>query len=260
MSLFPADRLFVSLSPDSVAVARIRGRFRPRLIERHVVKKEDPLKALPDALQALAKGRLDVSVVLSNRYVRYATVPYDPQISGLEESLAMARFHFSRIHGERARGWDIRISDAPTGASRLACAIDGDVVPKLRTALEAFPGIRLVSLQPYLMAAFNHWRASIAGKEMWLVLPEAQNLCIAYVGPAGWLAATSVAGETTDADLALALQRARMRLEGAMPVAFIQGPAAPSITGWAVSRLASPSFRGFSNESDGTWDMALCAA
>ena len=120
-----ADRLYVALAPESVAMVRVRGLFRPKLVSKTLLAC-DPhfgaqpwdgaLEALQRALAEFAAEPLRATVVLSNRFMRYAVVPFDAKLSGPDEELAHARFHFTKIHGERAKGWDLRLSDAPRGA------------------------------------------------------------------------------------------------------------------------------------------------
>ncbi len=80
-------------------------RLRRRALARgrgHARRRDEPLR----------RERMNVTVVLSNHFVRYAVVPFDSAVSGAsEEELALARFHFTKIHGERAKGWEVRMSE-----------------------------------------------------------------------------------------------------------------------------------------------------
>ena len=90
---------------------------RSRIVDKKVVEC-DPgfgaapwqgaLAALEPALAPLLAERVDATVVLSNHFVRYAVVKPETTLSGEEEALGHARFHFTRVYGERARGWDLR--------------------------------------------------------------------------------------------------------------------------------------------------------
>ena len=61
---------------------------------------------------AALRGRVDVTVVLSNHFVRYAVLPAQDGAATPEEELALARFQFAKIHGERAKGWEVRVCEA----------------------------------------------------------------------------------------------------------------------------------------------------
>ena len=53
------------------------------------------------------------------------------------EELALARFHFAKVHGERANGWDIRVGAGARGAPRLASAVDAGLIEALRARFPA---------------------------------------------------------------------------------------------------------------------------
>jgi len=155
-----------------------------------------------------------VTVVLSNRLVRYAVVPFDAQVSGAEEELALARYHFVRVHGERAKSWELRLDEAPPGAPRLASAIDAGLPAAIRAAF-AGSGARLASIQPYLMAAFNRSRRALARESAWLALAEGGRACLALATREGWqyVQSVRVEGET----IAQVLEREALRIGAPAP-------------------------------------------
>jgi len=249
-----ADRLLISLAPNAVAFVRLR---RGKVLLKKHFPAEKPVEALRSTIASFGKERMRATVVLSNSYVRYAVVPYDAAVSGPEEELAMARFHFSRLHGDRAKGWDLRLSDGPAGAARLASAVDTGLVASIRGCFPAGSGVKLVSLQPYLMAAYNRWRDAIAKEDAWLLLPEPEGACLAYATRAGWLSARTFKSENDL--LAESLEREQLRLAAAPRAVLVPGvpPAAPA--GWKLSRLSLPPLDGYSPLDDGAYGMALCA-
>lgn len=258
MSRLWADSLLVSLAPERVAFARLRGRLRPELVSKNAVSSDQPLEVLRTAIAALGKERLRASVVLSNRYLRYVVVPFDASVSGPEEELALARYHFSRIHGERVKDWDLRLSEGPPGATRLACAVDAGLIGEIRGCFPPASGAKLVSIQPYLMAAYNRWRDAIADEDAWLLLPEAEGACLAYASRAGWRAARTLQCHD-DAALAESMQREQLRVDGAPRAALVHGEPSPAPAGWKLQRLALPPLEGYSPLDDGAYAMALCA-
>lgn len=254
MSRLWADRLLISLAPNAVAFVRLRWR---KLIVKKFLESENPVGTLRSTIASFGKERMRATVVLSNSYVRYAVIPYDAAVSGPEEELAMARFHFSRVHGERAKGWDLRLSDGPAGTARLASAIDAGLVASIRGCFPGGSGVKLVSLQPYLMAAYNRWRGALAKEDAWLMLPEPDGACLAYATRAGWLAARSFKSENDL--LTEKLEREQLRIAAAPRAVLVPGvpPAAPA--GWKLSRLSLPPLDGYSPLDDSTYGMALCA-
>lgn len=146
------------------------------------------LRLAPDGLddfeKSLPKGKLDLTVVLSNHFARYTIVAPQADASA-EEELALARFQFAKIHGERARGWEVRISRAGDGP-RLACAIDASLLERLKTCFPKAGKARLASVQPALMAVYNAARKRIPREGAWLLLTEPGRSCLARVAAKGW--------------------------------------------------------------------------
>jgi hypothetical protein len=142
--------------------------------------------------------RAEVTVILSNHFVRYAVVPDDSAATD-DEALALARFHFTKIHGERAKGWEVRLSDG------LACAIDAALLAGLKGM---FP--KLASVQPALMAAYNGARKRIAREGAWLVLAEAERVCVARLGAERWASVHNA----RESDWERTLERERSRASG----------------------------------------------
>ena len=167
------------------------------------------LRLVPGGLEAfereVPKGRVDVTVVLSNHFARYAIVPRQDGASA-EEELALARFQFAKIHGERARGWEVRISRRGDGA-RLACAIDAAVLERLKACFLKTGRARLVSVQPYLMAAYNRVRGRIPREGAWLLLTETGRSCLARLAAKGWASVHN--GPETDPERLIERERSR---------------------------------------------------
>ena len=140
-----------------------------------------------------------VTVVLSNHLVRYAVVPWSNALGTPAEEEAYVRHYFAKIHGERAKGWEVRVSDG------LACAIDAALLAELRKIVP-----KLVSVQPALMAAYNGARKRIPREGAWLVLAEAQRVCVARLAAERWASVLNA----READWEQALERERSRASG----------------------------------------------
>jgi hypothetical protein len=157
--------------------------------------------ALEDLTGRIAglRTRVDVSVVLSNHFVRYAVLP--EQDATPEEELALARFMFAKIHGERAKAWEVRVSE------QLACAIDAALLEGLKACFPKSGKARLVSVQPYLMAAFNRARRRIPPEGAWLLLAERGRTCLARLARRGW--ASVYSGPETEGEELIERERSR---------------------------------------------------
>jgi hypothetical protein len=212
VSLSWRERIFVALEPHAVHAVR------PKTGEKRSVAAFSP-----EALKELVAGwpRAHATAVVSNRLVRYAVVPRSAEVSGDAEELELARHHFLRVHGERSRDWDVRFS-RETG---LASAVDRSLIEELKSVL------RLRSLQPYLMAAFNRLRPRVPKEGAWIVLPEAQATCVALYTKGAW-AGVSVSRATSDE----AIERERMRMGSAQAPNTVLTP--PGSGGHAMAMSA----------------------
>jgi hypothetical protein len=167
--------------------------------------------AVPGGLAALRElPPCRLTVVLSNRLVRYLVVPWNDALEGEAEEQAYLRHHFGRIHGERAKEWVFRWSEG------LASAVDKTVLEALKSALPRRGKAKLVSIQPELMAAFNRARGAVPPKGAWLVLPDEERACVALHVRGKWLAVQTARGEWQ-----ALLERERHRVAGDSPSTVI---------------------------------------
>lgn len=233
MSRLWPERLAVSFEPHRLAFARRSGR---RVVEVEPSHGPEAWRAALDALKHEVqcwRGRIDVSVVLSNRFVRYAVVPQGGGAATTEEELALARFQFARIHGDLVKGWEVRFSPDATGP-QLACAIDSALIEGLRACFPRGGRARLVSVQPYLMTVYNRWRGRIPREGAWLLLAERDRVCLARLAAKGWGAVQSVSGPAdTPSDWTSLIERERKRAgsEALPSLALVRPPTRPDLLG-----------------------------
>jgi hypothetical protein len=146
------------------------------------------LDALPEVLKA-HRGS-EASVVLADQFARYALLPWNEAVKTSDQWLALARHRFSALHGAVAAEWDVKITEtAPMGA-RLACAVDRELIERLASAFVG-SGVHLVSVQPFLVAAFNRIRRTIGNGSCWIVVEEPGRLTLALIARGTWVAIRS---------------------------------------------------------------------
>lgn len=183
----------------------------------------EPWQGALARLQALDLGRSRVTAELSNSFVRYALVPWNDALSTPAEEEAYVRHHFAKVHGERAKGWAVRASEAGAGAPRLASAVDKALIDALRKAFEGKKA-KLVSVQPALMRRFNAARKAVPAAGAWFVLAEPERACIALHGGRHWRSVQNAKGGWR-----AALERERHRVDGAAPsLVLLMGAEAPA--------------------------------
>lgn len=147
--------------------------------------------ALPalDPVLAERKGA-EASVVLADAFARYVLLPWNETLKSAEQWLALARHRFAGLHGARAAEWEVKVSETAPGGARLACAIDKELLEQMKGKFSAAE-LRLVSVQPFLVAGYNRIRASVGGGSCWVVVEERGRLTLVLIERGAWLAIRS---------------------------------------------------------------------
>jgi hypothetical protein len=129
------------------------------------------------------------SVILADHFVRYVLLPWSDTLKTHEQWLALARHRFCAIHGPLANEWEIKFAETAPSGPRVACAVDRELVEELGTQFFS-NGVRLASVQPYLVAAFNRVR-HMTGGSCWMVIEEPGRLTLALFLRGVWVAIRS---------------------------------------------------------------------
>lgn len=199
MSRLLRNQLRVGLTPDRLFLAGRRRGFH-RTADRSemmmVEAAKDPgdwqpaVEALPSAIALSELHRPEVTVVLSNHFVRYALLPANDALKRDDEWLALARHRLAAVHGAAAGNWAVRVSAAKGGGERIVSAADAALIDAVRTRV-AECGAKLASAQPNLMTTFNALRKDIGEQSCWLVIKETGRLTLALIEKGTWRAVRS---------------------------------------------------------------------
>lgn len=133
-----------------------------------------------DEFRVLAPRRAPLVAILSNHFVRYAVLPASSDLVSEAEWLAYARHEFATTYGSASADWDIRICATGRAGPKVASAVDRALLESLRKV----PA--LVSVQPYLMAAFNARRKVLRRSTSWFVLQEPGRVTLALFTGGVW--------------------------------------------------------------------------
>ncbi|MBV8308472.1 MAG: hypothetical protein JO274_13420 [Gammaproteobacteria bacterium] len=193
MSPLWRDEVGAYLSPHHLCLVRMQRGVQPRLAAEHErrfenVKDESwsgPVEAL-GALLAQEPWRASrIHIVLADHWARYAIVPWVAALSSSEERIAHGRQLLGSMYGEAVSGWEVRISEAPPRAPRVACAISGELIAAVRSVCLA-QGCRVLSLQSQLVASYAAWRHALPLANAWFVSIEQGSMAAARVARHGW--------------------------------------------------------------------------
>jgi hypothetical protein len=197
VSLLWRNHLRISLCPDRLVLASYaRGLRAGKAKNSQTLVESNPnqpewrgaVDALPQVLTAFR--RHDVSVVIADQFVRYALLPWNAALKIEEQWLTLARHRLGSVHGTAAADWDIKLTETAPQGPRLACAVDRELVSELAAKFVA-ANARLISVQPFLVAAFNRIRSTIGNGSCWLVIEEPGRLTLAFIQHGVWVAIRS---------------------------------------------------------------------
>lgn len=266
------DQIRISLSPSHVALLRFGKGLKPRLTAKTAVACQAVADDAPwsGALTALA-GLLnkpewqhaDATVVVSNGFARFQLLPWNENITSAEEQRSFARHKLAAVYGDSSE-WEIRIAEGNAGTENLACGMHLKLLDSI-TACCSNQGVRLRSLQPYLMAAYNRVRQELAQGNIWLAVTEPQRVCIMRLENGAWrsIHCRSLDADNTLAALVTVLER-EQQLAGLAEQTHRTLLYAPGVTSASLASIAATKFQliGPSSESSLDWrtDFPLAMA
>lgn len=273
MSLLSLDRVRIALAPDKVAVLlETRGR-RPKVVAKavwHCQPAPSDGNSWHAAARVLAQGLvqlkatgMETTAILSNHFVRYAVLPWSGNIASPEERMAMARIIFERDFGTAAGGWSIRVDGGGYGQACLASAVDASL-PESISDICAAAGVRLASVQPYLMSVFNQYRRRLRVQGFCLVVAERGKACILMGRQGEWHAIRSLVLRDHPGQDLLSLVRREILVTG-LPVPaqiYLHAPGEPAVAQAVpqeadVETLELPARADFSAHPAGDYGMAM---
>ena len=181
--LWRKKQLRIGLGPDRIYVSDSRA------IE---LAANDGSWNAPVEMLAASLGGMkgEAAVVLADQFVRYALLPYNETLKTREQWLALATHRFNTLHGPRAAEWQITVTETAPQGPRLACAVDRALVTQLMDVF-AKANMRLASVQPFLVAAFNRIRKTVGNGSCWIVVEETGRLTLALIQCGMWIAIRS---------------------------------------------------------------------
>ena len=194
MSLLWRNRIQIVLAPSRVTLVRLGRGIARQVVDKRILPVpstagatpwEAAVKATKTALNSFKNAPADVKVVVSNHFAHFLLLPQTGALDGAAERDAYARLQFGKAFGVAAEDWAIQIDTSGNGTADVACATERALIDSLHEACAAADH-RLVSVQPYLMAAFNTWRKQFDGEHVWLVLVEPEKLCLAVFRRGQW--------------------------------------------------------------------------
>ncbi|MDP3512118.1 MAG: hypothetical protein Q8S20_05150 [Sulfuritalea sp.] len=219
MSPSPTSRaglgLAIGLCPDAVGIVRLGGWRHARVDGHELVAVGEPgtdglaaLAALENWLQQnrpAASGlrpwfSAPAHVVLSDRLVRYARVPWSGGALSRQEEDELSVACFEERYGDMS-GWTLRNDVSRYGQGRLATAVPSALMDGLRRVLKAHR-LDCRAVSPYFVVCWNLWRRDVAranGKAAAMfAVADAGTAVVGVVDATGWRSLRSLRMGTED--------------------------------------------------------------
>lgn len=176
--------LRVVLCPDKVHVlGRTKGRHSaislqvtlPCCSADHSVPWQAALQTFGYWLKENPQPRARACFILSNRFVRYALVPWANEVNSSQEELALAQAVLADIYGELIDGWYIATADTGYQQPKLAAAIDSELLKSLSLLCDV-SSLSLNSIRPWLTVAYSHFLPQLEAASGLFAVEEANQL------------------------------------------------------------------------------------
>lgn len=274
MSLLWRDQVRVLLCPDRLVVVRLARGLRRRVVAKQIVPCagagadwRPALSALEQVLKQAAWQNAKATVVLSGWFASYLLLPPSDAILDDQEGRALAQHVCTRTYGDAAASLELRLSEASLRGGTVVSCVEKDLLGALRSAF-AGSSLKLTSVQPALMGAFNAWRGKRGSEAQWFALVESGTLCLALLHRGDWrcLRVKRLAGDWAQ-ELQMLLRREQLSNAIAQEakmvfVCLAEGSEAalPPAEGWSFRHLQLPRVAGFAPHVDGHYGLALAGA
>jgi hypothetical protein len=193
VSLLLRDELRVVLGRDQMQIVRLSRTLTFKGWQYQVVDKQyisfdvglevawsKALGKLEKVLSKYVVKPMSASIILSNHYVRYSIVEVDKAITSEDEQIAYVKHRFGQLYGPSADSWELKLDQEYPNASFLACAIESRLITELRGLFE-LANVKLISIQPCLMTAYNQCQQVFENRNVWFIIFEHGYLSIVWL-------------------------------------------------------------------------------
>ncbi len=199
MSPLWRDEIGLFMAPKRVVMARMKRGVRPvNVAERNIAvdtrethQWEAAIATLEHCLEDEIWHEANVRLVLADHWARYVIVPWSDELSSEAERMQHARLCMANTFGDIVSQWTVTVSESAPGTAQVACAIPSALLERIRMLTEP-RGLRIKSVQPHLIAAFNGWRARLPRGGAWFVTLDEGSLAAAHFTATQWDCVRSV--------------------------------------------------------------------
>lgn len=192
MSPLWRDQIHVFLAPGRVDWVRLKRGLKPVQTAKAAVfcepAADEPIWAAAlRQLENILKEAIgaEVSVILSNHFLRYVALPPQSEITTPEEVKSYADFRMREVYADRIDSWILSISDWNPASGAICAAIPRNLMEQLE---QLAPGYRckIKTLEPYLASVYDRWQAQLKGDKVYFAVIETGRICLAITYHGMW--------------------------------------------------------------------------
>lgn len=242
------SRLVVLIAPGQISLFKLGRGMQPRLLASHEEAIESSMLSPPwgglaeklaELLSAPEWRAPEADIVLSNRLVKHAVVPFNDQLKKYSEQEGFARHVLTKTYGSAAAQWELRLHHQGGGGPTLVGAVERALLESLGQACAAHQ-VKVRSVTSRFMHVFNHHRKLFQPAPSWLAVSEPSHTLLALVS-GGKIISVSGAGSDALADLPVLLDRENLAsdLPHACKAVYLDAPegALPADSGYDITRF-----------------------
>jgi hypothetical protein len=182
------DEIGIFLGPTKVVLARMKKGLRPKCVAEQGVSVEtahcgDWQPAVDEMRRQLRNDlwhSANVRFVVSDHWARYAVLPWSADLTRLAERETHARLILKNTYGDVADDWAISIGESPPRTASVVSAIPIRLISELQDLVAVFK-LRLTSIQPHLIVAYNGWRARLPEAAAWFASIDEGSLAALHL-------------------------------------------------------------------------------
>ena len=199
MSPLWADQIQVYFAPERVDFVRFVRTLRtargfksvqmPKITNRcdqqdnNTPNWELPMQQLDQMLHD-ASGT-DMTITISNHFVRYVTLPPQAEISTPDEVYAYAAFRMREIYSNRVDAWALSVGAWDPIDGAICAALPKDLLAKFQTLADQHK-IKLKGVEPYFASVYDRWHKALEKAKVCVTLIENGRICIALLNNGVW--------------------------------------------------------------------------
>ena len=126
------------------------------------------------------KSNTPITLLVGSDLVRFLMLPPQQVMMNKQEKIAYAAAAFQEIYGASAINWEIKHHDNAPNQPRIVAAIDKNLITIINQIVSK-NHLKLNSLQPYVMTAFNESAKYFHQSNTYLAIVEVNRLTLIFI-------------------------------------------------------------------------------